>query len=49
MQMLSLEERQRMGKCGPEKILETYELSKAAETFWLVHAEVLKKITKIST
>jgi glycosyltransferase involved in cell wall biosynthesis len=43
MQKLSKEERARLGKRGREKILETFELSKAAKVFWDAHTDFLGK------
>jgi glycosyltransferase involved in cell wall biosynthesis len=43
MQKLSREERARLGKRGREKILETFELSKAAKVFWDAHTDFLGK------
>jgi glycosyltransferase involved in cell wall biosynthesis len=41
MQKLSKEERAKLGKRGREKILETFELSKAAKVFWDAHIDFL--------
>jgi glycosyltransferase involved in cell wall biosynthesis len=41
MQRLSKEERAALGKRGREKILETFELSKAAKVFWDAHLDFL--------
>jgi glycosyltransferase involved in cell wall biosynthesis len=41
MQRLSKEERAKLGKRGREKILETFELSKAAKVFWDAHLDFL--------
>jgi glycosyltransferase involved in cell wall biosynthesis len=41
MQKLSPEERAKLGKRGREKILETFELSKAAKVFWEAHLDFL--------
>jgi glycosyltransferase involved in cell wall biosynthesis len=43
MQKLSREERAKLGKRGREKILETFELSKAAKVFWDAHTDFLGK------
>lgn len=43
MQALSPEERRVLGKKGRAKVLENFELSKAAKIFWEVHKAVLNK------
>lgn len=43
MQKLSPTERAKLGKRGREKILETFELSKAAKVFWDAHIDFLNQ------
>jgi glycosyltransferase involved in cell wall biosynthesis len=48
MQALSKEERAALGKRGREKILETFELSKAAKVFWDAHTDFLDNHTTLN-
>lgn len=47
MQRLTKEERAALGKRGREKILETFELSKAAKVFWDAHSDFLDNHTAV--
>jgi glycosyltransferase involved in cell wall biosynthesis len=49
MQRLSREERAALGKRGREKILETFELSKAAKVFWDAHIDFLNNQATIKS